>query len=342
MKTIVHLNVTERKEIQNMLRSRDGQKVLHAISILLLASFSPKYVAQLLGFSLSYVYGRSSRYVMKGVESFGHSHRSGRPTEWQKSHDELLCLLVESSPREYGYATNLWTCKLLSKTLLKLLGHKFSSESVRLRLKHFGYCWKRPKHAPAQQPDPEREEKLAQIELAKIAIESEPNSHLLHVDGADFNLLSAIRASWSPKGKQALFPTPGKNQKIYALGSIEPKTKRFLFQVSYRKRSKEFIAFVQHLLKRYRGKLYLILDNVRTQKSASVQRFVEEHKERLKLLYIPLYSPQYNQPIERAWGTCRNWVNGNESCQDMSELRRKTISGLRRFQTITRLENALI
>lgn len=280
--------------------------------------------------------------VMKGLELFGHSQRTGRPTEWEQSHDELLCLLLESSPREYGYATNLWTCKLLSKALLKLLGRKFSSESVRLRLKHFGYCWKRPKHAPAQQPDPEREEKLARIEQAKKVVASEPNSHLLHVEGADFNLLSSIRASWSPKGKQGLYPTPGKNQKIFALGSIEPKTKRFLFQVSYRKRSKEFIAFMQQLLKRYSGKLYLVLDNVITQKSASVKRFIEEHKERLELLYTPLYSPQYNQPIERAWGTCRNWVNGNESCQDMSELRRKTTSGLRRFQKLVRLENATV
>lgn len=322
MKTIVHLNVTERKEIQKMLRSRDGREVLHAVSLLLLAALSPKYVSQLLACSMSYLYERRSRYVLKELESLGQAHRSGRPSEWQKSHDEWLCLLVESSPREYGYATNLWTCGLLCKALLKLSGHKFSDESVRLRLKHFGYCWKRPKHAPAQQP--------------------EPTSHLLYVDGADFNLLSSIRASWSPKGKQSLYPTPGKNRKIYALGSIEIETKRFLFQVSYRKRSKEFIAFVKQLLKRYRGKLYLVLDNVRTQKSALVKRFVEEHKERLELLYIPLYSLQYNQPIERVWGTCRNWFNGNESCQDMSELRRKSISGLRRFQTISRLDKATI
>jgi len=340
MKTIVHLNIKERKAIQCVLRHRDGRKVLHAMILLLLSTFKPKKVARLLNCSLSNLYKRARRYECDGIGSFGDHIRSGRPSKWEPKHDACLKKLLEKSPREQGYATNLWTCELLAKALLKLTGWRFSSEIIRRRMHLLDYRWKRPKQAPANCLDPFKEDKLALIEAAKSLVEQNADHHLLYVDGADFNLLNVVRASWSLKGKQAEYPTPGDNKKIFALGSYEPMLGRFLFKVSYRKRSSEFLAFLKQLLKQYTGKLHIVLDNVRTQKTQGVQQFVAENKERLELLYIPLYSPQYNQPIERVWGTCRAWVNGNESCFDVSELRRKTIAGLRRQQTLLRMVKA--
>lgn len=340
MKTIVHLNAKERKEIQADLRHHDGRKVLHAVILLLLSAFEPKLVADLLGCCLSNLYKRANRYACDGVNSFGHQKRSGRPTEWELKHDDCLKNLLSQSPRKLGYATGIWTCDLLSKALLKLTGWTFSKESVRKRAHFLDYRWKRPKQAPAKCDDPIKEEKLARIEVAKALVEQSPEHHILYVDGADFDLLNVIRASWSLKGKQAEYPTPGKNKKIFALGAYEPSSGRFLFKVSNRKRSLEFIEFLKQLLRQYTGKLHIVLDNVNTQKTPGVQKFVEENKDRLELLFTPIYSPQYNQPIERVWGTCRAWVNGNESCFNVSELRRKTMSGLRRQQTLLRMAKA--
>lgn len=199
--------------------------------------------------------------------------------------------------------------------------------------------WKRPRHGPTQGRDPEAAEKLARIEAAKGAFQE--GDHWLYVDESDFNLLSQIRACWTPKGQQRVFPSPGNNKRLYAFGAIEPTTGRFLYQVRYRKRSKEFAGFLQHLLKRYpSGKLYLILDNVSPHKAKRVQQFVAAHAERLVLLFVPTYSPQYNQPIERAWGTSKSWVNGNDSCKDLSELRRKMFTGFGKFQKHLKLAKA--
>lgn len=341
MRTIVHLNARQRKEIQKKLRHRDGHQVWHALMILLLSHFKPERVAKMLNCSLSNLYKRAMRFHCEGQTSFGHRTRLGRPPEWEAKHDACLRNLLARTPRDEGFATNLWTTQLLAAGLLARTGWRFSTESVRKRLQTLGYRWKRPKQAPTQSADPLAEEKLAKIEAARQEAAENPDMHLLHVDGADFNLLNTIRTSWSLKGHQAEYPTPGTNKKIFALGAFEPASKRFLFQVSYRKRSIEFIAFLKHLLKRYSGKLFVILDNVRTQKTERVQSFVAKHSDRLELLFIPSYSPQYNQPIERIWGNCRAWVNGNASCFNLTELRRKTISGLRRQQTLLRLAKAL-
>ena len=243
MKTIVHLNANERKEIQANLRHHDGRRVLHAVILLLLSTFEPKFVACLLNCSLSNLYKRVNRYACDGVKSFGHQSRSGRPSEWEPKHDNCLKNLLDQSPRKLGYATGLWTCGLLSKALLKLTGWTFSKESVRKRVHFFNYRWKRPKQSPASCDDSLKEEKLARIEAAKILVEQNPDHHMLYVDGADFNLLNVIRSSWSLKGLQPEYSTPGKNKKIFALSANEPSCGRFLFKVSYRKRSLEFLEF---------------------------------------------------------------------------------------------------
>ena len=199
MKTIVHLNAKERKAIQYSLRHHDGRKVLHAMILLLLSTFKPKRVARLLNCSLSNLYKRASRYECDGIDSFGDHIRSGRPSKWAPKHDACLRTLLEQSPREQGYATNLWTCGLLAKALLKLTGWRFSSEVIRRRMHLLDYRWKRPKQAPAKCNDPLKEDKLAQaaavgklasrtdgdstaIEAAKSLVEQNVDHHLLYVE----------------------------------------------------------------------------------------------------------------------------------------------------------------
>ena len=41
-------------------------------------------------------------------------------------------------------------------------------------------------------------------------------------------------------------------------------------------------------------KVYLILDNLRVHHSKAVSAWVDEHKENIRLFYLPPYSPEYN------------------------------------------------
>lgn len=339
MTTMIRLADTERKSLQKEIWNADGRKVLHAVILLLLSLLSPKDVAKLLGVGLSTLYDRRTKWLCHKMASLGHQPRSGRPREVEAHHDAKILDFLSKSPRKLGHSTNLWTCALLCKTLLRRTGLSCSVETIRRHLQTLEWRWKRPRHGPTEERDPEAAEKLARLEEAKTELKE--GDHWLHVDESDFNLLSQIRACWMPKGTQSVFPTPGDNKRLYAFGSMEPATGRFLYEVHYRKRSREFIGFLKHLLKQYpTGKLFVVLDNVSSHKSASVQAFVEAQTKRLELLFLPTYSPQYNQPIERTWGTSKAWINGNDSCKDVSELRRKVFTGLARVQKHLRLANA--
>ena len=162
-----------------------------------------------------------------------------------------------------------------------------------------------------------------------------------HLDEADFNTLSPVRNTWQKKGQQRVITTPGKNEKVFAFGCIEPSIGKFVYQVTLRKRSTEFLRFLKHIVRSFAGKIHIILDNYSIHKTAAIQRFCQSQTERLELLFLPTYYPQGNQPIERSWGTCKTRINANQVFSGRSVLLRAVRTGLRQFQHFVDKSDAL-
>ena len=55
-----------------------------------------------------------------------------------------------------------------------------------------------------------------------------------------------------------------------------------------------FITFLQRLIDSSDRKVFLILDNLRVHHSKIVKSWVEDHSEKIKLFYLPAYSPDLN------------------------------------------------
>ena len=54
------------------------------------------------------------------------------------------------------------------------------------------------------------------------------------------------------------------------------------------------IKFLTRLIESYEQKIFLILDNLKVHHGKIAAEWVEEHKERIELLFFPAYSPQIN------------------------------------------------
>lgn len=53
-----------------------------------------------------------------------------------------------------------------------------------------------------------------------------------------------------------------------------------------------FLNFLKNVLKEYpKGKIVLVLDNARIHHAKVIQPFLEEHQNRLKLVFLPPYVP---------------------------------------------------
>lgn len=327
MSCILELSESEIKEIQKQLRQENqGKAVLRMVLILLVHFLGVKTAVQILGVQKSAVYKRIQRFKYEKMKAFYDRTRSGRPPKMDEFQSQWLKEKVAQKPTVGA----IWTCGLLANQLQEHFGLQVSLETVRRKLTSLKLSWKKPRHIAPESPDPMHSEKLKAIEEVKTNLE--PGSLLLYLDQADFNMFSELRNCWQPQGEQIEVRTPGKNQKTFVFGAIDYERKHFVYRIFRRKRNKEMLLFLRQIMNRFKDrKIYVILDNYCVHHSKAVMRFLESH-ERLNFLFLPTYSPEENQPIERTWGTVKNWSTANQAFSEYSELVTQVKNGLQRFQ----------
>ena len=82
-----------------------------------------------------------------------------------------------------------------------------------------------------------------------------------------------------------------------------------------------FLQFLKNVLKRYPlGKIVLILDNARIHHAKLLEPFLQEHKDRLELVFLPPYSPKLNL-IEGLWGWLKSDVINNVFFASVKQIR---------------------
>ena len=112
--------------------------------------------------------------------------------------------------------------------------------------------------------------------------------------------------NWFLKGKQRIIPTYGKHQSVKLIGVLNYETGHVYVQEEERYTADIFLEFLKNVLKQYpTGKLVIILDNARIHHAKLIQPFLDENKNRLKLVFLPPYSPELNL-IEGLWKWLKN------------------------------------
>jgi transposase len=119
---------------------------------------------------------------------------------------------------------------------------------------------------------------------------------------------------WSEKGKQPLIKQKQyKRERLTLFGSVNPISGEVIVQQAEKGNARTFKRYLKKVLRHYRnmkGTIYMILDNVRFHHAKILKTFLEKHKEKLKLFFLPAYSPDFN-PIERVWWYMRKKISNN-------------------------------
>jgi len=125
---------------------------------------------------------------------------------------------------------------------------------------------------------------------------------------------------WMMRGEQAKVPTPGCNRKRSLFGAFEWETGRWLYEVTERKRSEEFTAFMEKLVSAYAGRrLMVVLDNASIHKSKATSAWLGEHPS-VQLLYLPTYAGHKQNPVEKVWWRMKSQVAANRLHGDIDAL----------------------
>lgn len=234
-----------------------------------------------------------------------------------------LAELIRAYPQDFGWARTTWTRELLVRQLYRETRIRLSLTTLSFCLRKMGARWGRPKPYVVCPWSPRRRRKrLAQIK--KLVTELPAGEKVFYEDEVDIHLNPKIGPDWMLKGTQKLVLTPGKNQKHYLAGALDPKTGQVTWVEGGRKASQLFIDLLHALVRRYRGytKLHVVLDNYSIHSSKITRRAVDDLGGRVELHYLPPFCPDDNR-IERLWEDLHANVTRNHRCRSMAELLRE-------------------
>ena len=110
---------------------------------------------------------------------------------------------------------------------------------------------------------------------------------------------------------QLLAPT---RKSIALFGAVNIRRGRLLTQFEKKFNAITFQSFLENLLK-HSGSgsrfMVIILDNARYHHATLIKTFLQKYRKRLRLEFLPPYSPELN-PIERVWKLTRRLCTHNE------------------------------
>jgi transposase len=149
----------------------------------------------------------------------------------------------------------------------------------------------------------------------------DPNIQVWSEDEVHFGRYATIIRTWSSKGKQPSVISASTRQNVGFFGVVNVKTGQLLTRESKVFNGNNFMSFVRYLVKRVKGRNFLILDNARWHTSKELNAFLAKHKRKLVCVYLPPYSPEFN-PVERVWEMTRRIVTHNRYFGSVSELTR--------------------
>lgn len=310
------VNDTQRARLRQVTRQAVGRVAVRAYFVLLSSQgYSPPQIGELLGYDPATVRRWLKAYHDRGVAGLEDAPRSGRPPQ-EKHLTAVVQAQASQPPPNFGYLQACWTVALLVCHLRERFGIQVSTATLRRALKRAGFHWTRPKLVLPRRRDPQADEKRAKLAEAL----GNPQATVLAEDECDMHLLPVLRAMWQRIGQQRRILTPGQNRKRGVFGALNLRTGEWFYQLTDRKRSVEFIAFMTTLLSAYPvGPIYVIVDNASIHTSKAVRKWLAIHT-RLQLVYLPTYSGHRLNPAEKVWRALKDYIAANRCFHSLAEL----------------------
>ena len=149
---------------------------------------------------------------------------------------------------------------------------------------------------------------------------------LFYFDEANLSWCPESGRIYRVKGAEYKVNTPGRNRRMYILGSLEYPGGGGLYEIYPHKRHEEFQIHLEHLLEMYPNDyLFLVRDNATSHVTPKLDIFLNSVKDKLCLVPLPTYSPHLNL-IERLWHYMRDnmtrsyfYIKLREQCEAIVE-----------------------
>lgn len=296
----------------------------------------PEEVADALALNRSTVYGWLARFDEGGEDALRAKPVPGRPAKLSPAQmRRVYALMVGRDPRQLQFDFALWTREMARQLIRREFGVHLSVASVGRLLRTLGMSPQRPLRRAYQQ-DPEKVARWKNEDYPAIRkAAAEQGATIYFADEAGIRSDYHSGTTWAPVGQTPVVESTGARYSVNMLSAISAKgTMRFMVHEGG-VNAAVFIEFCKRLLHDADGPVYLVVDGHPVHRAKATTEFVASTDGRLKLFFLPGYSPDLN-PDEWVWKNVKHDRVGKTSVTSKDEFTAQIYSALRRLQKLPR------
>jgi len=293
---------------------------------------SPRAVARVLGVAVSTVFGWLAMYRRGGWDALNARKRGGRPPKLDAAKLKWLYdTITMNDPRQLQFKFALWNSRMIMALIKRQFGIELSKSSVCRLLNQLGLSPQKPLWR-AYQKDPEKVQKWLNEEYPKIRAEARrQKARIFFADEAGVRSDYHAGTTWAPVGQTPVVQTTGARFGLNIISAVSARGQLRFMTVQGTVNADVFIEFLRRLLHNADHPIFLIVDGHPSHRAKRVSEFVAATSGRLRLFFLPGYSPELN-PDEQVWNDLKNNGLGRMVITGPDQLRKQVDSHLRSLQ----------
>jgi transposase len=263
------------------------------------------------------------RIVAQGNVTSLRSKKRGRPPEPRLAGHQaatIVKLITDRTPDQLKLPFALWTREAVRDLIAQRYAIHVSVRTVGRYLQRWGFTPQKPLRR-AYERDPAAVKRWKEQEYPAIEKQAKAEKAEIHW-GDQLGARSDHQAgrSYGRRGVTPVIPGTGRRFSVNMMSSITNRGHLCFKMYRGRFNSQRFIAFVRRLLRQRRGrKIFLILDGHSAHCSAESRAWLDAHAARIRVFFLPTYSPDLN-PDEYLNNDVKTNAVGRQRPADESQL----------------------
>jgi transposase len=293
---------------------------------------SPADVAKAFGVTRAAMYGWLALYRGGGWSALDARKRGGRPPKLDaRTLAWLYGTITSKNPLQLKFTFALWTARMVGELIRQRSGIRLSKASVCRLLGQLGLTPQRPVWRAYQQR-PEDVQRWLTKEYPEIRARAKREKAMIFFgDEAGVRSDHHAGTTWAPKGQTPVVSSTGARFGLNLISAVSAQGELRFMVTKGRVGAHVFVEFLKRLLHNAGRPIFLIVDGHPAHKAVLVKKFVAAQQGRLRLFFLPAYSPELN-PDERVWNDLKNNAVGRKMITSPEQLHHEVIGHLRSIQ----------
>jgi len=293
---------------------------------------SPELMAKIFGISRSCIYDWLRWYRAAGEAALDTRTAPGAEPVLTPELDRWLQdTILNSTPVDHGYDTELWTLPILVELLRQRFEVWVSDSTVALHLHRLALSCQRPCYRATEQ-DPEAVAHFLLYKFPKIQrLAEKMGADIGFEDEAGIGSRTRAGRTWGAVGHLPVVPATDRRGGYNVLSVITAEGRLRYSVAEHTIDSDRYIAFLQQVLQGRTRPLILLADNASFHRSAAVRQFVRAHRTQLRMFFFPTHSPELN-PDEQVWNEIKHRQVGKQPIKNKPDLKKRLHSALKSLQ----------